>query len=227
MFIYKITNKITNKSYVGKTSDTARRFKEHLDCANNTKYNHPFYASLRKYGLDSFSFDVIANVDELIADESERSYITELNTIYPHGYNLTEGGTGGSTTHCRMWVNDGSVNRYIFKWDDIPTGFTVGRLCNFNDSAFQRDMAVRAHTAEIHKRKIENGVGRKISEAKRGKPNIHVLGDKNPAKRDDVKDKIRAAAKSRPMLTCPHCNKVGQASPGMYANHFEKCKWKS
>ena len=44
--IYKITNNITNKCYIGKSVDIERRFKEH----KNSKDNFAIHTSIKKYG---------------------------------------------------------------------------------------------------------------------------------------------------------------------------------
>lgn len=108
--IYKITNNITNKCYIGQTR-THRlnhtkyrpfgymsRFKSHISKAfsTNQEQHHCKYmnSTLRKYGADVFKCELITTckIDEL--DYYEIKYIAELNTKYPNGYNLTNGGQG-------------------------------------------------------------------------------------------------------------------------------------
>ena len=68
--VYKITNKINGKSYIGSTNNFNRRMKEHktfVNCDKNRKgYNLPLYCAFRKYGLSNFCFEIIAkNIDSL------------------------------------------------------------------------------------------------------------------------------------------------------------------
>ena len=98
MYIYKITNKINSKCYIGQTKNNpAKRWKKHIAISKNThcpdfSYIH---GALRKYGLENFVFEVIdtaTNLDEL--DNKEKMYIKQLNTMAPNGYNLSSGGQG-------------------------------------------------------------------------------------------------------------------------------------
>lgn len=92
--IYKITNKINQKSYIGQSIDIEKRWKDHIKHGfnlNDVKSEYPLYRSFRKYGLDNFQFEILeeCRIDEL--DEKERLYILQYNTYY-NGYNQTLGG---------------------------------------------------------------------------------------------------------------------------------------
>lgn len=92
MIIYKATNKINNKSYIGQTINSLKqRKKEH---ANDIKrFNTVFCKALRKYGKENFKWKVIEKCNSLNKlNEREKYWIKELKTQNPNGYNLTEGG---------------------------------------------------------------------------------------------------------------------------------------
>lgn len=96
--IYKATNLINGKCYVGQTVKKLKyRIKEHIRCSyRNTKRDY-FHSSLKKHGSDIFEWDVLCEClsrDDL--DEKEKYYIQKLNTLAPNGYNLTIGGSGKS-----------------------------------------------------------------------------------------------------------------------------------
>lgn len=60
--IYKITNKVNGKIYMGQSVNILDRWNHHKSCCNNEKcheYNSPFYRALRKYGVDNFNFVII------------------------------------------------------------------------------------------------------------------------------------------------------------------------
>lgn len=96
--IYKITNIITQKSYIGKSHDANARFRTHISEANRKVYDNYFHRSIRKYGSDKFILEIIeSNIDdEDIAYEKERLLIKKYNTLLPNGYNSNLGGKGGS-----------------------------------------------------------------------------------------------------------------------------------
>lgn len=97
MIIYKITNLINGKIYVGKTTKTAEeRFKRHY--YNHKSGNTYLYRSMRKYGFDSFVIETIEQTNQI--DEREKFWITELA---PH-YNMTKGGDGGDTSNSPNFI---------------------------------------------------------------------------------------------------------------------------
>jgi group I intron endonuclease len=94
-FLYKITNRINGKMYIGKTANLDRRWREHQKAADSGK-QHPLYDSIRKHGMERFVFEVIQETTEDKVDQLEKKLIEE-SSIYPLGYNLAKGGTGGDT----------------------------------------------------------------------------------------------------------------------------------
>jgi group I intron endonuclease len=95
MIIYKATNKITNKVYVGQTTHTLdKRIKNHIK-ESKINSNRPFMLSINKYGVDNFIFETIDsanNLDEL--NDKEIYWIDFYNSVSPNGYNITGGGQG-------------------------------------------------------------------------------------------------------------------------------------
>ena len=89
MYIYKITNLINNKIYIGQTVRTIKqRFNEHCGNQNSTISN-----AIRKYGKENFKVEVINEfntIDEL--NFFEEYYISLFNSLAPHGYNINTGG---------------------------------------------------------------------------------------------------------------------------------------
>lgn len=92
MIIYKATNLINGKIYIGQTSRTLnQRMSEHL-ANNRTSY---FDRALKKYGIHNFKIEVIADAktkQEL--DEKEKYFIKYYKCKIPSGYNMTDGGEG-------------------------------------------------------------------------------------------------------------------------------------
>lgn len=99
MIIYKATNKINGMSYIGQSNRPLKiRINEHMRDVKKKRYISFFHRALTKYGLENFDWSVIKKCkskNEL--DEHEKYYISFLNTIKPHGYNLTPGGIGGTS----------------------------------------------------------------------------------------------------------------------------------
>lgn len=90
-YVYKITNDINDKVYVGKTEfSLSRRFGEHCrDARKRRCEKRPLYSAIRKYGAEHFSIELIEETDR--PEEREMYWIDKLGT-YEHGYNATKGG---------------------------------------------------------------------------------------------------------------------------------------
>ena len=90
--IYLIKNNITNKVYIGQSIDIKRRWSEHKARAFNLENNcahKPLYSSMRKYGLEAFSFKVICECMPEELNEKEKFYINFYNSLVPNGYNIS------------------------------------------------------------------------------------------------------------------------------------------
>ena len=92
--IYKVTNIINNKIYIGQSKNIKKRFKNHhivdYNNKNNCCYNTKFYQALRKYGLENFQVEVLELTNEEL-DKKEIQHIQKYDS-FKNGYNSTEGG---------------------------------------------------------------------------------------------------------------------------------------
>ena len=92
--IYKITNLKNQLCYIGQSVNITRRWQDHKKNAFNEKdhsYNTPLYRAIRKYGLESFLFEVIEECSTPELNEKERYWISFYDSFF-NGYNLTFGG---------------------------------------------------------------------------------------------------------------------------------------
>ena len=97
--IYLRTNLVNGMQYVGQTTNLPAR-KHNWKTLDKPYSNKVIDNDRIVFGLDNFSFEILKECDtkdEL--DEWERYYIKELNTRYPNGYNMCDGGRG-----CSGWV---------------------------------------------------------------------------------------------------------------------------
>lgn len=91
--IYKYTNKINGKVYIGLSNDIQRRSWEHQYFANCVQDTY-FHRALHKYGKENFEFEVLETFDENnreILGEREQYWIQYYDS-YNNGYNETIGG---------------------------------------------------------------------------------------------------------------------------------------
>lgn len=121
--IYKITNLINNKIYIGITKRNPKiRFNEHF-----SNKNELLYKAKEKYGKDNFLLEIIeSNVSEDMIDEKERYYIQLYKSLVPNGYNLSQGGISNKSISeqgkqklkkCNLGINNPKCNKYILMID--------------------------------------------------------------------------------------------------------------
>ena len=126
-FIYKITNDINQKVYIGKTERSVEeRFKEHCRAYRQERYEkRPLYAAMKKYGTEHFHVELIEETNN--PEEREQYWIKYYNCYGSTGYNATMGGdskqyinydeivkvyqevqnvkkTAEITGHCSKWI---------------------------------------------------------------------------------------------------------------------------
>ena len=96
-YIYKITNNINDKIYIGKTLlSIEERFKEHCrDYKREKKEKRPLYNAMNKYGIEHFSIEQIEECLPDVVNEREKYWI-EYYGSFKYGYNATKGGDGRS-----------------------------------------------------------------------------------------------------------------------------------
>jgi len=94
--IYKITNQVNGKIYVGQTSQTiVRRWRRHIEHAASGR-KCAFHNAIRKYGPEAFSKQILEECDPSALNEREIYWIAELKAIqHDIGYNRTTGGQKG------------------------------------------------------------------------------------------------------------------------------------
>lgn len=91
--VYKITNLINQKCYIGSSNNYLNRWDQHKKISikeNHKQYNYPLYKAFRKYGLDNFSFELLKDnfKTRFEAEEYEQQMIDYYDS-YNNGYNQT------------------------------------------------------------------------------------------------------------------------------------------
>lgn len=125
-FIYKITNDINNKVYIGQTTLTLdQRFRSHIhDCMSGKARieKRPLYEAMLKYGIQHFQIEPLEEVTDECLDEREIFYIKQYNSYlgFPNsnGYNAT---LGGQSIRKIDWTAE--------KLETLITGYNFGKNC--------------------------------------------------------------------------------------------------
>lgn len=131
--IYKITNNLNGKIYVGQTTlkgGALERFRGHIATCKRGVYNNHLYSAMRKDGFENFSLEVLeTNIPtKEMLNEREKFWISELNSNDPKvGYNLTIGGEGGNTYQFKTKEELDNISKKISEstsgsknWRSVP-----------------------------------------------------------------------------------------------------------
>ena len=110
--IYKVTNKINGKVYIGQSVDIGRRWREHM----TTKDDIYFHKAIQKYGVENFEWEVIERCKKKDLDAREIYWI-EYYDSFNKGYNCTKGGDGNSGEGNPNWKGGISLDpEYSKQW---------------------------------------------------------------------------------------------------------------
>lgn len=124
--IYKITNTINGKSYIGQTiKPISARWYYHIYCSENKLDDLYFHRAIRKYGADKFTIEEIEECSQDELDAREVYWIDYFDT-FNNGYNLTVGGCG------KKIIDTNTVYRL---WDDGLSVLQISKKLNRNRTA--------------------------------------------------------------------------------------------
>src|ERR1035441_1136752 len=170
-YVYKITNKINGKVYIGKTNDPKKRWHDHLLISRSNKDSHLFsivHAALNKYGVNNFSFEIIQqDLTEEQAFEREIYYILQYRSNIVrfgnyYGYNLTDGGEGQTGyKHTKQSIKKMSLAKIgkrsnHAKLNDEQVSAII---CDYNDGVSQIQLAKEYKVCQATICKIVNRIG--------------------------------------------------------------------
>jgi group I intron endonuclease len=113
--IYKITNTVNGKVYIGQSVNIYARWKVHKTGYVHEKSCRRLHSAMKSYGIDKFSFEIIeiTSNDKNILNSLEKKYIKKYHTFIDdpkcQGYNLTDG--GGSFRPSKESIKKGRETR--------------------------------------------------------------------------------------------------------------------
>jgi len=200
--IYKATNKLNKKVYIGQTIKTLeKRRSEHIGCAIRGKKVYYFQRALKKYGINNFTWKQIDSADtKAILNKKEKHWIAQYKADNPaHGYNLTSGGANGkpnAETRKRMSKAQSGENNPMFGKHHSEEVCRKISKSHKGINTWQKGRKASEKTKEkmrqsmLGKRHSEE-TKRKIAEAKKGKPS----GTKGKHFSEEHKRKISEAQK--------------------------------
>lgn len=119
--VYKITNSVNGKFYIGQSVAPGKRFIRHC-AAGEQSGCHKLKAAIAKYGRDSFSMEVLWWCrDKPDANELEAFLIQETNSRTT-GYNITPGGAGTGSGEDNPFFGRKHSPERIAQWSKTKRG---------------------------------------------------------------------------------------------------------
>ena len=90
--IYKITNQIDNRCYIGQSVNISQRWKDHAKCGLgiDTPAGNKLYKAMMEEGIWNFSWELLEECPREQLDSREKYYI-DLYNAYDFGYNSNKG----------------------------------------------------------------------------------------------------------------------------------------
>ena len=137
--IYKITNIINNKCYIGQSRNIHNRWHDHKTVNSKDKeYEYPLYRAFRKYGLNNFTFEIIEFVDDVSLLNEREIYWIKYYDSYYNGYNLTSGGNNQEPTKIISDETIKAIQHELLTTDIIYSALqlkynvSIGRISDIN-----------------------------------------------------------------------------------------------
>lgn len=151
-YIYKITNDINSKIYIGLTTQTVDvRWRKHLENVHYVDYY--LYRSMRVHGVEHFHIETIEKVKDELLSEREQYWI-QFYDSYSNGYNMTRGGEGNrlysKETIYTLWDNGLSISQIA---DTIKSVRSVVYECLLDYDNYSVQESIRRRT-EGNKKKV-------------------------------------------------------------------------
>lgn len=170
--VYMARNIANGKCYIGKTVTTMDHRRSWHHAAVGRGEGYCFHRALRKYGFDSFTWEVLHEGDDPVElDRLECESIARIGTKRPRGYNLTDGG-------------DGVVGR---------TPEVIAKIVAFHTGRKRSDETRRRISVAMAGK--QNRLGAIISDEQKRKQSESMTGFRHT---DEAKAKIGAAKKGKP-----------------------------
>jgi len=190
--IYKATNKLNGKIYIGQTFKTLKERKSAHKNRAMFGSNYHFHNAIRKYGFDVFEWKIlekgITNKDKL--DALEIKYIKRFDSI-ENGYNISTGGGGGDTL-----TNHPNRRDILRKMSETQKERIMSKTTKKNwykKMYIDNPNRFKGKNNPMYGKKLSDDRKKQISEQHKGKPS----GMKGKHHSDKTKKKISKKLKGR------------------------------
>lgn len=138
--IYKITNLLNHKCYIGQSIHVERRFSEHCFPSKTSMISK----AIQKYGKENFSFEIIEECLEEELNDKENYWIDFYNSITPNGYNIIENNEINYTSY--VYFQKDIIDNIIEDLQNTSLSFkNIAEKYNINISNISRINSGQTH----------------------------------------------------------------------------------
>ena len=211
MIIYKATNKVNNKSYIGQTIYKLRKRQlQHIRATFNHDSTTKFHNAIRKYGIENFIWEVIDDtaktIDEL--NEKEINYIKDYD-VMNNGYNMTTGGMNSipSAEVIKKIIETRTKNGSYGHTEETKKKISENHApC----SGKYNSMYGKRHTEETKEKMRKKAIERPPMFKGKKHTEKAILN-------------MKRAYSNRKIIKCPNCDVESKNTANMFRFHFDKC----
>lgn len=178
-YLYKITDTLNNKVYIGQTADNKKRWSQHKAYAKHPeKTGQYIHRAMAKYGVENFIFEIIAACKtQEDTDEIESVLIEQYDSRNKeHGYNLMIGGShGGHSEETKKKQSDATFKQIATQGHPAQ-----GRVVTEEEKELHRKARLEnpiEYTEELRKKMSEAHMGYKATEEARKKQSASATLD--------------------------------------------------
>lgn len=197
--IYKATNIINGKSYIGFTGNFDKRIGGHK--TDSEKGKNKLYKAIRKYGWDNFEWSIIyQSFEREYTLNQMEGYFIEQYDSYKNGYNETKGGEGTSgikqsveTISKRVKLNTGKKRTEESK-NKIRIANLGKTFTEDHKNKIRLAKLGSKHTEESKKKMSLSRTGKKLSPEHIENVRMKHIGSKRS---EETKEKMREAQRLR------------------------------
>lgn len=236
--LYKTTNKINGKIYVGIHKTETLEFDGYLGSGKILKQ------AIKRYGRENFQREILAVLDSMEdAQEIESKYVNIDFISDPLTYNICEG--GGIPPNIDKWPEESRVkfikrfteySRHRAKFDN-PSKKAAGKNHWSRNTQVVKDEDGKTFRVANDDPNLHNGTFTPINKGKVTVKDVegntlsvdiadprYISGELVSVNKG-IDRKMTDAGRLKKTRTCPHCEKIGMAGP-MNRWHFDNCKYK-
>lgn len=205
-YLYRITNNLNGKIYIGQTVDIINRWRAHNSYAKKPeKTGQYIHRSMAKYGSENFIFEAIATCKtQEHADETELILISQYNSRNKEfGYNIKPGGsTSPHSDETKQKLREATLRQIETQGHPAQgTKRTPEQSANLSRARLEHPVD---YTPEIRQKMSESHLGKVLPEEQRQKMSESIK--QNWAERNEIR-----FADGTIKCNAPGCEVIGKA----------------